>query len=136
MFGQKFAKLIDWTIIINSTISVETSSFILIKDLKKAYIYISDFGILKVRSNKISALDVNNTIFKTLHDNPDFKPTFSNLDINVLSNKTKKDSKNTKLKLIEKRPIYKPFAWSHCRKFTNIKAMPWCDIMILKFIEK
>lgn len=99
----------DWIIIINFVVSAKISSSISIEDLKKACICISDFGILKAESNKISASNVNNTIPKAFHNNPDFKSTSSNSNKNILSNETKKDSENTKLKLVEKKPICKLF---------------------------
>lgn len=82
----------DWTVIMNFTISAKTFSSILIEDLKKNCICIGDFDILKAGSNKTFSLDVNNTISKVFYNDPDFKLISSNSNIDVTLNKTKKDS--------------------------------------------
>lgn len=81
---------------------------VLLKNLKKAHVYLKKFYILKIRSNKKFLSDINDTIFKAFYNNPDFTLTFN---IDIFSNKTKKDLKNTQLKLIEKKTMCKFFAW-------------------------
>lgn len=81
-------------VIMNSAVSAKTPSSILIENLKKTYICISDFNILKARSNKISLLDVDNTILKAFHNDPNSKLISSNSNTDVYSNKIEKDSEN------------------------------------------
>lgn len=72
-------------VIINSAIFIKTTFFILIKDLKKAGIYITNFDNLKAKFNKISILDIDNIIFKSFYYNLNSKSNFSNFDTNIFS---------------------------------------------------
>lgn len=86
-------------IIINSVISIKIFFLILLKDLEKTCIYINKFGIIKVKSNKISQSDINNIIFKIFYNDLDFK-LISNID--NFFNKTKKNLENIKPTLVKK----------------------------------
>lgn len=90
-------------LIINFIVCAEILSLISIIDLKKAYVCISNFCILKTGSNKTFLSDIDNIIFKPFNNDPDSQWTFFGSDTNVFSNKTKKDLENTKLKLIKKK---------------------------------
>lgn len=82
LLNLKFVRLM---VIINSAIFTKTTFFILIKDLKKANIYISNFDNLKAKFNKISVLDIDNIIFKSFYHNLNSKSNFSNFDTNIFS---------------------------------------------------
>lgn len=83
LWSQRFAKLMDWTVIIILAVFIKNAFLISSEDLKKSCICISDFGILKARFNKILLLNIDDIILEAFHNSSNSKSTFFDFDINI-----------------------------------------------------